>query len=652
MTATQTSPSAPPAAGTRRSSRTGAVPAAWPRVIAAIHAQETSLKVVIARQDAPDATPTVVDASTLQATDTSSLSALLARHKAVAAVHLIPSANTVARCLPLPTGLSTDRNQAAASLSLVAESEMPSTIPAHRRAAGIVRPGPDASPDAVLAVGWPERGPVNVPTLPVKDQSWTPELVALAALARAVGGVDLAIYADRHAGSIAMLATGRPHHANGVMNGAAPQPARTVARVLRGDTSSDAAWRASFQRAVVETAGSVGISAPGIQLGSDAPFSLLLHNAAQARPAGVPAEAGWLTNYGLAYGGLCSLASADPAVRNLSQLRADAPREDVNLVVRTVEYFSVRRRAIIAAVACLAVLLLWPLGVAKSRELILANRAGAELDTRLKEAERRVAFYKQLREKRWPMTKLIADISGAAPVGVHVDAIVLGREQGVSIRARAQEQSQIIDFRANLNASSVFSSVNTPNIEIEGDAITFQLDAQVVAPHYPGRRAGDFVKDPLAVRLHGERARKSGTSSSGAATASSGTPAPTRPSTETTASSTSSSTIPDSGRASTPAPSSDSGRASSRPTRGSLRGDNDQPAEPSTGTRRAASTSKEIPPPISDAEIAKLDRQTAMSEFSNRKAAASRVEDPAVKQRLLEESEKCRARMQEAGRAG
>lgn len=629
MTATQTSLPAP-AAPARRPARSGAAPAAWPRVTAAIHAQGTAIKVVVARQDSPDAPPGVVEAVSLPAADTSALSALLHRHKATFAIHLVPSANTVVRCTPVPAGIGDDRQQAAATLALVAESEMPSMIPAHRRAAGIIHPGPDSAPDAVLAVGWPERTATPVPDLPVKDQSWTPELVALAALSHALGGVELALYADRHAGSIALVAVSRPHHSNnGGMNGTPAGAPKTVARVLRGDTSSDSAWHASLQRAVAETSASLSLPPAPVDA-PDAPASLILLGSPMRRPRGVPADPNWLPTYGLAFGALCALADSDPASRPLALLRAVAPREDTNAVVRVVEYLATPRRAAIALVACLAVLLFLPLVVAKSRETILAARASAgskSLDDRLKDAERRVAFYTQLRSKRWPMTKLIADISAAAPVGVHVDTISISREQGVNIHGRAKEPGQVTDFRSNLTSSAVFGSVNTPSVETEGDAITFQLEAQVVAPLYTPRRdeKSDFVKNPLAVRLWGERARGYTPTASEAAAA----PSDDHP------------------RASRSSESESSSR-SGRSSRGSLRESGAPREEPSGGTRRAASGASAIPAPLSDAEIAKLDHKTAMTEWTGRKKAAGTPDlDPAIKQRLLDESEKCKARMLE-----
>ena len=69
------------------------------------------------------------------------------------------------------------------------------------------------------------------------------------------------------------------------------------------------------------------------------------------------------------------------------------------------------------------------------------------------------------------------------------------------------------------------------------------------------------------------------------------------------------------------------------------------PADPQGG-----STSRRgvIPPPISNGLIENLSAEDAMKEYSARKEAAAKVDDAAIKQRLLDEAERCRARMQAA----
>ena len=67
-------------------------------------------------------------------------------------------------------------------------------------------------------------------------------------------------------------------------------------------------------------------------------------------------------------------------------------------------------------------------------------------------------------------------------------------------------------------------------------------------------------------------------------------------------------------------------------------------------TTTAATKPLPIPGPLSDADIAKLSRDQAMLEWTNRKRVATQSGiDDAVKHRLIDESEKARARMLEAG---
>src|SRR4051794_34274695 len=70
-------------------------------------------------------------------------------------------------------------------------------------------------------------------------------------------------------------------------------------------------------------------------------------------------------------------------------------------------------------------LCLGPLGPAGPRRGTPARGAGgqASLDERLAAMNKEDAFYAILRAKRWPMTKLMADIACAAPIGVTAENI-------------------------------------------------------------------------------------------------------------------------------------------------------------------------------------------------------------------------------------
>lgn len=76
----------------------------------------------------------------------------------------------------------------------------------------------------------------------------------------------------------------------------------------------------------------------------------------------------------------------------------------------------------------------------------------------------------------------------------------------------------------------------------------------------------------------------------------------------------------------------------------------EKPAEPPTDTPAATPTDAGgIPAPLTDEAIAKMDADTAMKEWTARKKAATKPDlDPAVKQRLLDEAEKAKVRMEAA----
>ena len=215
-----------------------------------------------------------------------------------------------------------------------------------------------------LCVGWPARDDDHPAKLGVKDEQWAAELVALAAIAKALGGSPVSLYADRESGSIALIVAGheRPHDSaglNGTGNGLANGPAkpaaapRTLARVLRGDNSTDAAWRGSIARAVAETQASIGQAAdPGVISVPMTDFALLLSGSTNNRTLpGAPAEANWQGQFGIAYGALLCSLDSDPAAASLAALRADAVRERRSPVVAALEWCAVPRNT--ALVLCL-----------------------------------------------------------------------------------------------------------------------------------------------------------------------------------------------------------------------------------------------------------------------------------------------------------
>lgn len=563
------------------------------RVAAIQHDRSGGLAVIIA--ETGGGSITVVEE---HRTDIAHISELLRAQRVDLIVRLVPSSETICRVLALPAVESSDRTELADALGLMAESELPSSLPWYRRAAGVVRLGP--APSALLT-GWtPPEGEAKNDRLPLSavPEVWTAEIAALDALGAAINAGPLIGLADSKSGTLALLAAG---------------PKRTLARVLR--LTPGEGWSAGAQSAWHETAAAAGLEetrAPGTD-------GLLLPLAGTTRLGGAMRDREWIARYGLAFGAIALYADPDAAVSSLVALAAQEPRNRQPLVQRTIDWLALPRHAVVVGAACIAVALLSPLVSAKARHAVLSQRAGSaeSLDTRLADAERRIGFYRLLGEKRWPMTKLLSQIAGAAPVGVTLDTVELPQGETVTIRATASSSELVSTFRKNLSDTRVFTSVATPNIETTSEGVTFQLQARV-AQHFAlqaSKPLDDFAAKTLAQRLYGEGA---------------------------------SNTARDD-REEDP---SDRGSDRRTETRDSRRDESTRSGERASGPAPSPPAASEIPPPISDEEIAKLDWGAAMREFGRRRRASTLPGiDAETKARLAAESEKARARMQEAAPA-
>lgn len=519
-------------------------------------------------------------------------------------IRLAPSSETVCKLVPMPEGGGADRTSLADALSLMAESELPASLPWYRRAAGVVRVG---GGQAALLTGWtrPESSADGATLSPVPEV-WTAEIAALSSLAAAMGGGPMAGLADTRTGSVALLASGGK---------------KAVARVLR--LASDRNWDSAVRTAWEETAIAAGVEGTAMS----ATQGLLLVQQGGARLGGAARDREWINRFGLALGAAMLYADSDAATSALVALTQREPRSRQPLAQRTIDWLSLPRHAAMVGAACLAVALLAPLASSKARHAVLASHAGSadSLDSRLAEAERRVGFYKLLSDKRWPMTKLLGQIAGAAPVGVTIDAVELPQGETVTIRATAESTELVSTFRKNLADTRVFNNVATPTIETTADGVTFQLQAKVVQNFalQASKPLDDFAAKTLAQRLYGESASNDARYDR------------------------------DDERDAHPNDRRTTGRDSRR----------DEPARPSTtgstpprsGNDRAAAPAPQpasIPPPLSDEDIAKMDRVTAMREWGVRRRASTQPGiDAETKARLTAEAEKARARMQEAGEA-
>lgn len=511
-------------------------------------------------------------------------------------LRLVPATETVCRVLPAPDVSSADRASVADALALMAESDLPAALPWHRRSGGLLRLG---GTQATLLAGWVrlDQGTEDPSPLSPIPEVWVAEIAALGAFGQAAGAGSMIGLADPRSSALSMLALG---------------PKRPIGRVLRlaapGTGFADAA-RAAWS----ETAAAAGLDTP-----CPSTDGLMIDLPASVRIGGANRDREWINRHGLAAGAIALYADPDAAVSALVGLTPAEPRRELPITHRIVDWLSLPRNAAIAGAACIGILLLAPWVAAEVRYSMLRSEAGSleQLDQRLNEADRRAEFYRLLSQKRWPMTKLLADIAGAAPVGVVLESVELVQGENISIRATADTSELVTTFRKNLGDTNVFTAVATPTIDTSADGVSFQLQARLSPSGAitASKPIVDYSAKTLAQHLYGDDAV-------------------TSPGWNTDDSDRS-----DRDRGS------DSRRSSTR--------ERDEPSRASSRAERPAppAAAAVIPAPLSDADIAAMDRTTAMREWGiRRKASTQPGIDPADKERLAAEAEKCRERMQAAG---
>lgn len=586
-------------------------------IVAALHIQGTRARLVIAHTSA--GAPVVKSTQTFDANDPGAVGAAIDAAGVDLVVRVLPSASTIVRSPAFsPAPGSTDA-QLLGALSLLAESELPANLPEHRRAAGIFPGSQDRA--AALVAGWPSAdSPDGARRAFDAPEVFTPEVAALAAFAKAAGIERGAAYLDRHLATVCIVA-----HAQN----------KSLARVTRigsggsggGSQEGDSVSATSAAAIILaESLKSLGDTQPVDGASNSRELLLCPRPAGALRAAGMSLTAEIADQYAVALGAILVAADSQPAVRSLAALHEREPRGRATIIERAVRALSSPGRAAIVLLACLAILLAAPFAVAYVRLNTLQKAAAGDtgLSDRISAGESELAFARLLREKRWPMTKLLADIAGATPVGVQLDSLELAQEAGtLSLRAVAERSELITAFRENLTKTKVFSQVTTPSIGSAapaGDAnagVQFQLTAKIApgAAVYSAPPIEDFASRPLVARLY------AGTSL-GARGAD--RPVASRPGRASSTRSSAATSTSTSTRAST---------ATSASTMSSRTGEKKAPV---------------IPPPLSDDDIAKLDHNKAMLAWAQRKSAAAQqgISDE-DKQRLQSESEKAKRRMNE-----
>lgn len=508
-------------------------------------------------------------------------------------VRVAPMGQSLARCVEVQAG---EAEAMEAALGLLAEGELPESIPPHRRAAGLLVAS-DGSAATALVTAWTGDAEHSAPLCSGVQESWTSSPAALSAL---LGGrPGMALLGDRATGSIALIARGSR---------------RWLSRTLLEEHTDAASWAEGVRIAASEAGTACGC-APAHVNGREQRIWVPAESAQwAARIAGSAANEAWLEEFGVALGAAIIGSSPAATVQRLASMHPTPPRQPTNIAQKIGDVLRSPRRAWVIAGVCVVLTFAAPLAFAWARTAILRSKSEAikAQEESARELAARAALYEQLHQVRWPMTKLMADVAGATPVGIVVDSLRLAPDSGLAVEGSAESVELVSQLQENLNATGIFQQVRIDRAEMTtGESVSFVLSGSVVNPTMPAKPAEDFAAKPLAVRLYGEGA------SNLAATA--------------------------------PAERSGPSRRGSSSERSGDRSSGERSGETviRSSPERPSGTSEAIPAALTDEAIGAMDRTTAMREWASRSSYVRRNAslDGDTKSRLEREVTKLRERM-------
>lgn len=539
-------------------------------------------------------------------------------------IGVAPWARTLVRCRGVDT-LPSD--EMVRVLGVLGDGELPERVPTWRRGCGAL-PTEGGGSAALLTAWMPSEGDPA-------DEERTTYATAPAALGLAVSLAEGCAYAS--------------DDAQGVLIVAASGPEGLLVRALRevpGTVGSDE----HIERRLREAAGAVGLHDDEVRSalaasaspwdGRRVGWSQGVGEAIAARVQGWPKDGSEAAGVLLPTCAAMLALSEDAAVRALAGLRVGQPAMQASLGQRVDGWLVSPRHVALACAVFVLMLLFSPLLAAKVREAMLASkeRQAEELRERYQADARKAAIYGQLNERVWPMTKMLAEVSAAAPVHVVVQSVRMDSSAQIDIEGFVQvaprgptldgpPETLLTEFESALNDLGTLGAVTVVRRAIVEDSVEFQISARVRSATSRGSVPMDYAEMPLAEVLYGEGATND---TAPIITAASSTGGRARPS--------------GSSRGSGPDRSErdgaiESGRSASSDRRPS-------------GESGPASVDG-VPTPISDEQIAGMDRAALMSEWRVRLSASRDTNnDEGTRARLAEEATKLIERYREVGSGG
>lgn len=431
-------------------------------------------------------------------------------NKAKRVLTVVVTQQSTARTLALPADAAVD----SASVNLFGEAHAPAGAPAHRVGAGILRSS-GAAP-VLLVTSWVEE------SIAVVGQS--PAASAVAGLVPAwLAKVGSAKVIERcttpAAGIAALLAIGASDaiaYSDGdcIIAAAKGEKGASLRAVVEDDDDREA-WTGAVQRVLAGLVAHVGGDASrsrSIQSSGKSNATNLEEGVLNKWLSGAPKDSIWRIELLPLLGAALLLVprAAGETLGACAMLSRREPVPEVPAVVK-VGAWAGRKRVWPVLVGAAALLLAaGPIGLTRARANIAKTKA-AELDKareKTKDLELKAAVYEQLDTTRWPLSKMLADVSAAAPVGVSVKSLRMTVGQPLSVQGEAKDNAQVNQFQEALANTGQYKSIkqNRVSNKPSGEGVEFDLAAEAVNLHAPVAAKEDFVATPLAVRLYGEGA--------------------------------------------------------------------------------------------------------------------------------------------------
>jgi len=536
-------------------------------------------------------------------------------------VMLIPGNQATCRVISAPDALG---EEAVASLDLACEADFGDVVLAHRRSAGVL---PGCLNSLAILACWPieqlDSASVQQLTDPASAQTDAARdailqsaacVPVVAALAAIVAPSGWGIAYDRQAGWIVGIGT----------RGEVP-----IIRCFIEDGDDATAWNAAIQRVqrlVIDEATQPNTAESRAWAETSTGRSVLLDSLSRDqlinRGIARATDSSWLAQHALALGAAIVASSPDIRVRSIASLRLSVPKVILPVLVRLARWFAKPRNAIATIIVSVLLITLAPIGLASARQALLTNKTTG-LDAGRGEREQLITqalMYNEIEQMRWPMTKLLSDLSRATPVGIEVDSLRIGPDTGVSVQGSATKMELVNQLESNLSASGVFSSVKVNRTSATDKGVEFDVTALVRAPNFAAKLAEDFAKNPIQMRE--------------------GFVMPVAPAISTRAAR---------GIGTTGSNNGSSSSASSTVGSGNSSGNSSNRVGSNEASRRPVADNNDLPPELTDEKIAQMPRSEAVNEFAKRRKYLSLNPnaDGSTRQRLESEISKLRARMDE-----